>query len=144
MTILLRSLKTEGSTMVDENRFAGLADAENSDLEDETDVTPDDSDQKTSTTSADNDGEVDKSEHDEGGPAFSFDETTAKSIYVREETLDILEDTELEIELLLRQEHDIRDITGREVMDAVLRVAAEDPDAVVNQIIAERDGHADG
>lgn len=61
----------------------------------------------------------------------------------KQETLDILEDTELEIELLLRQEHDIRDITGREVMDAVLRVAAEEPDAVVNQIIAERDGHSD-
>ena len=130
--------------MVDENRFAGLADAENSDLEDETDVTHDDPDQETSTTSPDDDGEVDTSEPDEGGPAFSFDETTAKSIYVREETLDVLEDTELEIELLLRQEHDIRDITGREVMDAVLRVAAKDPDAVVNQIIAERDGHSDG
>ena len=144
MTISLRSLKTEGSTMVDENRFAGLADAENSDLEDETDVTLDDPDQETSTTSPDNDGEVDTSEHDEGGPAFSFDKTTAKSIYVREETLDVLEDTELEIELLLRQKHDIRDITGREVMDAVLRVAAEEPDAVVDQIIAEHDGHADG
>ena len=143
MTGSLRSLKTEGSTMVDENRFAGLADAENSDLEDETDATLDDPDQETSTTSPDDDGEVDTSEHDEGGPAFSFDETTAKSIYVREETLDILEDTELEIELLLRQKHDIRDITGREVMDAVLRVAAEEPDAVVDQIIAERDGHSD-
>jgi rifampicin phosphotransferase len=103
-----------------------------------------DIEQETSPTTTSDQGEADKSEHDEGGPAFSFDETTAKSIYVREETLDILENTELEIELLLRQEHDIRDITGREVMDAVLRVAAENPEAVADQIIAERDGHSDG
>lgn len=132
--------------MVDENRFAGLADAETDESDDEirneTEATP--QDELTETEQATGADTPEEDDSDLGtGPAFSFDETTAKSIYVREETLDLLEDTELEIELRLRQESDIRDVTGREVMDAVLRVAAANPDAIADQIIAERDGYTD-
>lgn len=133
--------------MVDENRFAGLADAEAGRSEDETDSESEATLQEGSTEADQETTKVDDPEEDDSdpgaGPAFSFDETTAKSIYVRGETLDILEDTELEVELRLRQESDIRDVTGREVMDAVLRVAAANPNAIADQIIAERDGSTD-
>ncbi|MFC6907022.1 hypothetical protein [Halalkalicoccus tibetensis] len=132
--------------MVDENRFAGLADAEAGESDDETnsetEATPQDRlAEPEQATGADTPEEDDSDPS--AGPAFSFDETTAKSIYVREDTLDLLEDTELEVELRLRQESDIRDVTGREVMDAVLRVAAANPDAIADQIVAERDGYTD-
>lgn len=71
-------------------------------------------------------------------PAFPFDDTTAKSIYVRPETLRRIEDVEALVDARLRTEHQVRDLTTREFYDAVLRVAAEDPDAVVRTVIAER------
>ena len=73
------------------------------------------------------------------GPAFEFDATTAKSIYVRPETLEVLEDAEFEVESLLRREHGIRDVTGREFHDAAVRVLAEHADEIVERILDERE-----
>lgn len=133
--------------MVDENRFAGLSDAEAGESDGETVSETKTTPQERSTETEQETTEADTPEGDNSdsgaGPAFSFDETTAKSIYVRGETLDLLEDTELEVELRLRQNSDIRDVTGREVMDAALRVAAANPNAIADQIIAERDGSTD-
>ena len=116
--------------MPDENRFAGLSDAEKeeerADAEPESEEEPDEPE-----------------ESEETGPAFEFDETTAKSIYVREETLELLEDTEFEVEMLLRREHGVRDPTGREFHDAAVQVLAEHTDEVVERILAARDGEAD-
>ena len=109
--------------MPDDNRFAGLSDAEKEELDvDPEESAPDDGDE----TSA-------------GGPAFEFDATTAKSIYVRPETLETLEDAEFEVEMLLRREHGIRDVTGREFHDAAVQVLADHADEVVEQILEERD-----
>ena len=105
--------------MPDDNRFAGLSDA---------DEGADDAEEP-----------ADEEAEEGGGPAFEFDATTAKSIYVRPETLETLEDAELEGEMLLRSEHDIRDVTGREFHDAAVRVLANHPEAVVDQILAERE-----
>ncbi|GAB7093218.1 hypothetical protein JCM30237_03700 [Halolamina litorea] len=116
--------------MPDDNRFAGLSDAEadaaaedaggDAEGEDGTEPTPDDGENGA-------------------GPAFEFDETTAKSIYVRPETLETLEDAEFEAEMLLRRDHGVRDVTGREFHDAVVRVVAEHADEVVDQIVTERE-----
>ncbi|AEN04973.1 hypothetical protein Halar_1221 [halophilic archaeon DL31] len=113
--------------MPDENRFAGLSEAEKE--EERTDAEPD---------AAADPAEPDDSE--ETGPAFEFDQTTAKSIYVREETLELLEDTEFEVEMVLRRNHSIRDPTGREFHDAAVRVLAEHTDEVVDSILAARAG----
>lgn len=75
---------------------------------------------------------------DVGGPAFPFDATNQESIYVRPETLEAVDDAEFEVEVQLRQEYDVRDLTGREFQDALLRVAAENPDRVAAAIVAER------
>ena len=112
--------------MPDDNRFAGLSDAEKEELE---------ADPEESAT----EGGDDADEESGGGPAFEFDETTAKSIYVRPETLETLEDTEFEVEMLLRREHGIRDVTGREFHDAAVQVLADHAEEVVDQILEERD-----
>ncbi|ELZ88547.1 hypothetical protein [Haloferax sulfurifontis] len=75
----------------------------------------------------------------EGGPAFEFEATTAKSIYVRTATLDRLDDAEFEVESLLRREHDVRDLTGREFHDALVRVAAEYPEEIADAVLETRD-----
>jgi|AntRauTorcE11898_2_1112593.scaffolds.fasta_scaffold01888_5 hypothetical protein len=111
--------------MPDDNRFAGLSDAEKEELD------ADDPEEESATGDGDDEAT--------GGPAFEFDATTAKSIYVRPGTLETLEDAEFEVEMLLRREHDIRDVTGREFHDAAVQVAAEHADEVVEQVLEERD-----
>ncbi|WP_396613362.1 hypothetical protein ACH9L7_17175 (plasmid) [Haloferax sp. S1W] len=76
---------------------------------------------------------------DDGGPAFEFEATTAKSVYVRQKTLDLMDDAEFEVESHLRREHGIRDLTGREFHDALIRVAAEYPEEIVDVILETRD-----
>lgn len=84
-------------------------------------------------------GKSDDGETDEEGPAFEFEETTAKSIYVRDETLALLEDTEFEVEMCLRKDHAIRDVTGREFHDAAVHVLENHVDEVVDAILEARD-----
>ncbi|WP_058826436.1 hypothetical protein [Haloferax sp. Q22] len=74
-----------------------------------------------------------------GGPAFEFEATTAKSIYVRTATLDRLDDAEFEVESHLRREHDVRDLTGREFHDALVRVAAEYPEKIADAVLETRE-----
>lgn len=112
--------------MPDDNRFARLGEA----VEEEP---------------ADDQGVGEAEEPDEplppaeAGPAFEFEDTTAKSIYVREPTLAVLEDTEFEVESALRREHGLRDMTGREFHDAAVRVLAEHIDEVVDAVLEARD-----
>lgn len=108
--------------MPDDNRFAGLSDAD-----------------EGADSTDDGEEPADQEAEEGGGPAFEFDATAAKSIYVRPETLETLEDAEFEVEMLLRREHGIRDVTGREFHDAAVRVLADHPEEVVEQILAERD-----
>lgn len=114
--------------MPDDNRFAGLGeDPEDGDEEDrESPEAAGGDDADTATGAA-------------GGPAFPFEATEARSLYVRPETLRGLEDLEFEVERLLRVEHDVRDPAGREVHDAVLRVAAEHPELVARAVLAARE-----
>lgn len=123
--------------MPDENRFAGLGEQEGE---------PEPTNENEETQESDNatveSNEVDEqssNEEPEGGPAFGFDATVAKSIYIREETLELLEDTEFEVESALRQEHDIRDVTGREFHDALIHVIAKHVDDVADRIQTVRD-----
>lgn len=75
----------------------------------------------------------------ESGPAFAFDDTRAKSLYVRPETVELLEDAEFEVESILRRDHGIRDLTGREFHDALVRAVAADPEAVAELVADARD-----
>jgi hypothetical protein len=79
-----------------------------------------------------------ENEPEGSAPAFEFEATTAKSIYVRRTTLDQLDDAEFEVESLLRSEHDIRNLTGREFHDALVRIATDHPDEIVDAILETR------
>ncbi|SFG70952.1 hypothetical protein SAMN04488063_2737 [Halopelagius inordinatus] len=138
--------------MPDENRFARLGDAigESNEGESEEENGAESSEREPSEPTAEAKSESDDREDGEaaseaeteetgGGPAFEFEATTAKSVYVRPETVDVLDDAEFEVESFLRREHDVRDVTGREFHDALVRVAAEYPDEVADAILAARD-----
>jgi hypothetical protein len=121
--------------MPDDNRFAGLSEQvdgsadEEGEAADATDATEATDQEATAPSTPDDDGT---------GPAFAFDETTAKSIYVRTETLTLLEDVEFEVETALRREHDVRDVTGREFHDAAVHVLAEHVDEIAARVDAAR------
>jgi len=72
------------------------------------------------------------------GSAFGFDDTDQHSVYVRSDAWQQFEDAEALVDARLRAEHDVRDLTGREFHDAVLRVASEHEDELVEAILAAR------
>jgi hypothetical protein len=122
--------------MPDDNRFAGIGDQLDQPeraADDDGDAAADETETTDATTETDSsaDGEA-------GGPAFAFDETTAKSLYVRDGTLELFEDTEFEVEAALRANHGVRDLTSREFHDALVHVAAEHVDEIADRIDTER------
>jgi len=121
--------------MTDENRFAGLGEQLTGEAGSRD---PGVDESATEPTSSGVDAGADADEESDG-PAFAFDETVQKSIYVRAETLDVLDDTEFEVEGLLRREHEIRDLTGREVDDAIIRLASRYPAELAELIADERE-----
>lgn len=122
--------------MPDDNRFAGIGDQLDQPERAEADraeTSADEAETTEPTTEAESsaDGEV-------GGPAFTFDETSAKSLYVRDGTLELFEDTEFEVEAALRANHGVRDLTSREFHDALVHVAAAHVDEIADRIDTER------
>lgn len=107
--------------MPDENRFARLGDE------------IDEPDEQDDTAEAPPPGDPDPDD-----PAFAFDETIQRSMYIREGTETELEDLEFEVESALRTDHEMRNLTGREFMDALIHVAAESPDSIADLIAARR------
>jgi hypothetical protein len=72
------------------------------------------------------------------GPAFEFDDTEQHSVYVRPKAWQRVEDAEALVDARLRADYELRDLTGREFQDAVLRVAADHEDELVEAILAAR------
>lgn len=71
-------------------------------------------------------------------PAFEFSESTQAQIYPRESTFEEFEDAlDIDVKRLLR-ERGIRNEAGRELHEAVLRVAIENPDLVAEKVEQER------
>jgi len=71
-------------------------------------------------------------------PAFEFSDSTQAQIYPRESTFEEFQDAlDIEVKRLLR-ERGIRNEAGRELHEAVLRVAIENPELVANQLEQDR------
>lgn len=124
--------------MPDENRFSGLGDVvegPEADAAAEAEAGA----RETGTSGSEPATEAESESGASTGPAFEFEDTTAKSVYVRSETLSVMDDAEFEVESLLRREHDVRDVTGREFHDALVRVAADHPEEVAEVILSARD-----
>jgi|GEM_PF-414143 len=97
---------------------------------------------ETSTASDASGGDVGESTAEPSGrsdgPAFPYDDVKQRPLYAREEAWNAFEDAlELDVERTLR-EYDVRDATGRELHDAALRVAAEHPEAIAEQLLELR------
>lgn len=122
--------------MPDDNRFAGLSEQVDGSADEEGEAA--DATGATEATDREATASAATDADDGTGPAFAFDETTAKSIYVRPETLTLLEDVEFEVETALRREHDVRDVTGREFHDAAVHVLAEHVDEIAARVDAAR------
>lgn len=147
--------------MPDENRFAGIGQAVEGDGPDDdatdagsagggavadgssgagADTPEDDPDRGSSDDGSDTVPDAESS--DDGGDedeaddpaAFAFDDTVQKSVYVRPETYETLEDAEALVNARLRTEHGVKDLTRREFFDAVFREAADDTDRLVERI----------
>jgi len=110
--------------MDNDSRISGLAerDAQTSGVDDE----------------ADRDGQEQGDTGEPDGPAFPFDAEDRWSIYARRETKEAFQDAvDLEIVPDLR-EYGIRDLTQREVHDAMVQFAAENPGVIAERVASER------
>ncbi|MCT9098236.1 hypothetical protein [Haloarchaeobius sp. HME9146] len=152
--------------MPDDNRFAGLSEVvegDEAETEDSTEPEPEPEPSVEETASvedtesepeppeseaedgdsreadADTDESDDEEAEDTDPAAFPFDATKKKTVYVREQTIEGLEDAQALVDAQLRTEHDVRSLTGREFYDAVFRVAASDTDALIDEIIDARE-----
>lgn len=76
-------------------------------------------------------------EEDEGGPWFPFAESKQRPMYPHEDRWEELEDAKFEMEVLLRQAG-IKDVEGRELDDAILEYAIENPEEVVEHVLRAR------
>jgi len=139
--------------MPDENRFAGIGDAVGDDGDaDGTDVAdePDDEVEGDDGPSTPADGASDEQSTDDAPTtaeastpddtaAFEFDDTVQKSVYVRPETFETLEDAEALVDAQLRTDHEVKDLTRREFFDAVFAEAADNTDRLVERILQMRE-----
>jgi hypothetical protein len=71
-------------------------------------------------------------------PAFPFDESVQAQIYPRRTTYEAFEDfLDIDVKRHLR-ERDVREETGRELHEAVLRVAMEHPEEIAAELESQR------
>lgn len=144
--------------MPEENRFAGLSEAvDEDDSDDSADESTSDAesvDGDSSATTVEYDSAADETATDDepsadsadgestdtdDPTAFPFDATEKKTVYVRPETIDALEDARALVDAQLRTDHDVRDLTGREFYDAVFRLAAADTDGLIEELLEARE-----
>ncbi|WP_337653249.1 hypothetical protein [Halomontanus rarus] len=124
--------------MSDGDRFDAFDELEDDEDDAEPDPTPDvdhspSPDRETPAADRDTTDDVDD-------PAFSYADSNQGPIYARPETWDAIDDTlELEVERYLR-EKDVRNTQKRELHDAVLRLAVEEPERVAELVLEARRG----
>lgn len=74
----------------------------------------------------------------DAGPAFPFDDVRQKAVYPRPESWDAREEAlDFEVKRALR-DHGVKDVTGREIDDAVARTIPEVTDLVVEKVLEAR------
>ena len=122
------------------DRFSELSDMEAQSRQQDDDVDPEpETEPKSESTTAEPEPE---SQPDAGGDihetAFNYDEAKQSPIYVRPSTWDEYDDAlELDIERSLRKQ-DVRNASKRELHDATLRLAAENPELVAEKLLEAR------
>lgn len=149
--------------MPDDNRFANIgvdgADADANADPDDADAAADSSDAGTpessgtsggsanagtsassggSETTGDGDAESPTVDPADTGPAFAFDDVQQKAVYPRPDAWDArTEALDFEVKRKLR-EHGVKDVTGRELDDAVARTVPDVTDRIVEHVLEAR------
>jgi len=122
------------------DRFSELSDMEAQSRQQDDDVDPEpETEPKSESTTAEPEPE---SQPDATGDihetAFNYDEAKQSPIYARPSTWDEYDDAlELDIERSLRKQ-DVRNASKRELHDATLRLAAENPELVAEKLLEAR------
>lgn len=123
--------------MADEDRFAGIGDALEGDVDDPVGEAGDDRDGEEPVEESE--AAPESSASSPGGPAFSFDEASQQTVYPRPETWRELRAALSTADAQLLTEHGIGDVEGRELHDAALAIAADRVDELVERVVASRD-----
>lgn len=97
------------------------------------------SDSQPATPASDSSTPTSSSEASPEGPAFAFGKAAKESIYPRQRTWLDYQVQRSELKRDLADAHEIDDIQGREIDDAVLRVARENPELVKQALLDARD-----
>ncbi|CQR51769.1 MULTISPECIES: hypothetical protein [Haloferax] len=72
-------------------------------------------------------------------PAFEFDETVHKALYVLEAVADEFDDIiTYDVERELTRDHGLRGVTKSELHNAALAVATEHPEEIVERVLEQR------
>ncbi|MFC7130126.1 hypothetical protein [Haloferax chudinovii] len=72
-------------------------------------------------------------------PAFEFDETVHKALYVLEAVADEFDDIiTYDVERELTRDHGLKGVTKSELHNAALAVATEHPEAIVERVLEQR------
>ena len=121
------------------DRFSELSDMEaQSRQQDDDDPEPETESQSESTTAEPEPESQPDATGDIHETAFNYDEAKQSPIYARPSTWDEYDDAlELDIERSLRKQ-DVRNASKRELHDATLRLAAENPELVAEKLLEAR------
>ena len=121
------------------DRFSELSDMEaQSRQQDDNDPEPETESKSEATTSEPEPESQPDATGDIHETAFNYDEAKQSPIYARPSTWDEYDDAlELDIERSLRKQ-DVRNASKRELHDATLRLAAENPELVAEKLLEAR------
>lgn len=121
------------------DRFSELSDMEaQSRQQDDDDPEPETESKSEATTSEPEPESQPDATGDIHETAFNYDEAKQSPIYARPSTWDEYDDAlELDIERSLRKQ-DVRNASKRELHDATLRLAAENPELVAQKLLEAR------
>ena len=76
---------------------------------------------------------------DESEPAYSGDDFSRQTIYRREKTWNEYQDAMDELDLLLmRRKYGVRNVTGREREEAMVKLARDNPELIAEYVFAAR------
>lgn len=124
--------------MTDANPFDDLSEVENDGAgQESSESSPNDSAHSSDDSTRPSDSTRSESTH--SGPAFEYQDVRQRPLYARGETWDEFEDAiGISVVPELRRQG-IRDEEKREIHDAVLTLAVEDPDRLVELIVDRRE-----
>jgi hypothetical protein len=100
----------------------------------------DDEAEPESEATVDDEPEAEQPADPQRTPAFEFEETVHKALYVLQSVADEFDDIiTYDVERDLTREHGVKNVTKSEIHNAALAVVSEHPDLIVERVREQRD-----